>query len=201
MVIVTLLLAVLLAAAAAVAYVMRSGLTARAEPGPLETRVARAVRSLAVPRAVRDRRNPVPQTPESLQNGLAHFADHCAVCHGSDGSGDAEIGRNLFPRPPDMRTAATQGLSDGSLFYIIENGVRFTGMPAFATGDAAGEDASWELVHVIRRLPHLSEEDIRRIETMIPRSPAEIRQEIDDEEFLRGGPGSTADSDHQGHGR
>jgi hypothetical protein len=94
----------------------------------------------------------------------------------------------MFPPPPDLRAAPTQEMSDGELFYIIENGIRFTGMPAFATGSAEGEAESWKLVHFIRRLPRLSEAEQERMKALNPRSPEEIRQEIEEEEFLRGSP-------------
>jgi mono/diheme cytochrome c family protein len=76
---------------------------------------------------------------------MEHFADHCASCHANDGSGDTELGRNLWPKAPDMRAAPTQRLTDASCFYIIEHGVRFTGMPAWSTGTAAARRAagSW----------------------------------------------------------
>ena len=70
--------------------------------------------------------------------GRAHFADHCASCHGNDGRGNTEMGRNLYPKAPDMRQSGTQHLSDGELYWIIENGVRLTGMPAW--GDGSGND-------------------------------------------------------------
>jgi len=169
-----------------VAYVVTTGLDARARPGSWETRVARSVRRLAVPGAIRSRRNPVSPSPEMFEDALAHFADHCASCHANDGSGDTDFGRGLFPPPPDLRAAATQQLTDGELFYIIENGVRFTGMPAFGTGTAAGAEESWKLVHFIRHLPRLTTAEREAMEPLNPRSPAEIRQEIDEERFLRG---------------
>ena len=170
-------------------YVRATGLRARATPGALETRVARTVRSFAVSARDRDRANPVPRSPEAVQGGLEHFADHCAVCHANDGSGTTDFGRSLFPPAPDLRAAATQALSDGELFFIIENGIRFTGMPAFGTG-TDGEGESWKLVHFIRHLPQLTEDERALMETLNPRSPAEIRQEIEEERFLRGeGPG------------
>jgi mono/diheme cytochrome c family protein len=92
------------------------------------------MRNLAVPRGARNLRNPVAQTHEGLVEALAHFADHCASCHANDGSGQTEIGENLYPKAPDMRLPATQSLSDGELFYIIENGIRLTGMPAWGAG-------------------------------------------------------------------
>jgi mono/diheme cytochrome c family protein len=121
-----------------------------------------------------------------MREGLEHFADHCAVCHANDGSGATDFGRSLFPPAPDLRADPTQGLTDGELFYIIENGIRFTGMPAFGTGAAEGEAESWKLVHFIRHLPRLTGEQRAHMETLNPRSPVEIRQEIEEERFLRG---------------
>ena len=178
----------LIAAAAGLAYVRITGLSARATPSAVEARMARGVRSFAISRRDRTRINPVPRSEEAVRAGLEHFADHCAVCHGNDGGGATSFGRAMFPPSPDLRAEPTQGLTDGELFYIIENGVRFTGMPAFATGTAEGEAESWKLVHFIRRLPRLSEAERERMKELNPRSPEEIRQEIAEEEFLRGDP-------------
>jgi mono/diheme cytochrome c family protein len=167
-------------------YVRKTGLVARAVPGDLESRMARSIRSFAVPPAVRAKTNPVAASDEVLAEARQHYADHCAVCHGANGGGDTDMGRGLWPRAPDMRLPPTQNLSDGELFWIIENGIRFTGMPGWGTGTAEGEQATWHLVHLIRRFPNLTEEDAVEIEKMMPRSPAEIRQDIDAERFLQG---------------
>ena len=170
----------------AVGYVRSTGLRARATPGALETRVARTMRSLAISSRDRARENPVTASEEALQSGLEHYADHCAVCHGNDGRGLTDFGRGLFPPPPDLRAPPTQELTDGELFYVIENGIRFTGMPAFSTGTPDGEAESWKLVHFIRRLPQVGEADLERMKALNPRSPAEIRLELEEERFLRG---------------
>ena len=177
---------VVLGAVAAFLWIGSRGISARAEPGPVETVVARTLRRLAIPRGDRDRASPVKPTPDVIAEGMAHYADHCAVCHDNDGSGATDMGQGLYPKPPDMRQAATQSLTDGELFYIIENGVRLTGMPAWSTGTPAGEEASWHLVHFIRRLPKLTEDEIETMKSLNPRSPEEIRQELEAERFLRG---------------
>ena len=182
------LLTLAIAAAIGFWYVRTTGLTARGEPSPLEARAARAVRAAAIPAQARDAPNPVARSEQALADGRAHFADHCASCHANDGSGNTEMGRNLFPRSPDMRQAATQDLTDGELFWIIENGIRFTGMPGWSTGTPEGEAASWHLVHFIRHLPDLTAAEVEEMEGMNPRPPAEIRQEIEAERFLSGQP-------------
>ena len=157
--------------AAGGAYVMSTGLKAQPEPGAMETRVARTIRSFAIPRTAKARSNPVGTSAEQLKAGLEHFARYCAMCHDNDGSGQrAAIGRGLFPKPPDMRAAATQRLTDGEIFYVIENGIRFTGMPAFGTGkpDPAGEKLAWQLVRFIRHLPRLTPDEIDWMKSLNP---------------------------------
>ena len=180
------LIVVLLLVAAGLAYVVSTGLSARGQPGALETRLARAARRLAIPRGLKQLSNPVPASAEVIADGLNHFADHCASCHANDGSGNTEMGQGLFPKAPDMRQPTTQQLTDGELFYIIENGVRFTGMPAWSTGTPEGERASWHLVHFIRALPALTPDQIEQMEAKNPRPPEEIRQQMEEERFLKG---------------
>lgn len=182
---VAVLVVVGLAALVGIAVLLAGGISARPAPGRLETAVAGKLRSFAIPRAAHEQRNPVPPTPEALRDGMAHFADHCAVCHANDGSGETEMGRGLYPRAPDMRRDPTQALSDGALFYIIENGVRFTGMPAWGTGTAEGERASWHLVHFIRRLPKLTERELAEMREMNPKSAEEWREEEETRRFLQ----------------
>jgi len=190
-------LAVLILAAGAIggllAYtVVRRGLSAHEEPSRVEAVLAGMMRRLATPAAVRGRRNPVPATDAVLDRALEHYADHCASCHASDGSGDTEMGRGLYPRAPDMRGSDTQALSDGELFSIIEHGIRLTGMPAWGSGTPEGERESWGLVHFVRRLPNLTAEDIERIEHMTPRSAEQWREEEEARRFLAGEDVKTA---------
>jgi len=189
-----LLLVVLIATLMAVAFIWigSRGISARAEPGRIETLIARTMRRLAIPRSARELKNPITKSPEIVAQGLAHYADHCAVCHANDGSGKTDIGSGLYPKPPDMRLAATQSLTDGDLFYIIENGVRLTGMPGWSTATEEGRQATWHLVHFMRELPNLTDEQIERMKALNPRSPEEIRQQIEEELFLGGAPDTPA---------
>lgn len=165
------LLVVLAVALAGFIYLRSTGLKGQPEPGALETRVARALRGLAIPTEAKARSNPLANATEALAPGLEHFARYCAMCHANDGSGkDTAIGDGLYPKPPDLRAAATQKLTDGELFYIIENGVRFTGMPAFGTGkpDPAGDTQVWQLVYFIRHLPRITAAEIEWMKSLNP---------------------------------
>jgi mono/diheme cytochrome c family protein len=179
---------------------LRDGIGSRAKPGRLETAAGRTLRSMGIPRAARNLRNPAPPTAEAIEDGLAHFADHCASCHANDGSGQTEMGRGLYPNAPDMREPATQKLSDGELFYIIENGVKLTGMPAWGNDTQEGATASWNLVHFIRRLPQLTEAQIERMETLNPKGPDEWRQQEEERRFLEGGEPAPQPAPSHKHG-
>jgi hypothetical protein len=85
-----------------------------------------------------------------------------------------------------MRQPATQQETDGELFYAIQNGVRFTGMPAWSTGSPHDAEESWKLVHLIRHLPKLTLEEKAEVQKLMPKSPDEIKEEEEEEKFLQG---------------
>ena len=164
----------------------RHGFSAREKPLAVEVFIARHLRGMAMPAEAQATRNPVAPSPAVLARAGVHFADHCASCHANDGSGSTAMGRNLYPNAPDMRLAATQNLTDGELFYIIENGIRFTGMPAWGNGTREGEVESWELVCFVRHLPQLTPREVHAMEAFNPVSPAELREREEEERFLQG---------------
>jgi len=185
------ILAVVLVVAAlailAAASLLHNGLSSRATPTSFEAMLARNARHLAIPAQGRKQQNPVAASPDNLRDARLHFADHCAICHGNEGTGDTLIGKGLYPKPPDLRAAETQKLSDGELFWIIENGVRFTGMPAFGGNHGSQED-SWKLVRFIRHLPQLSNDERLEMERNNPKGPGDRTEENEEEDFLRGTP-------------
>jgi hypothetical protein len=165
------------------------GLSARQEPSAAERWIARRVRIAAFPAAASQKLNPVSPTPEVLAEARAHWADHCAFCHANDGSGESLMGRRTYPPAPDMRLPETQRLTDGELFYIIQNGVRLTAMPAWSGpgGNSAHDEVdSWKLVHFIRRLPTLTFEEKKQMEKLNPKGPDDRKEEEEEENFLKG---------------
>jgi mono/diheme cytochrome c family protein len=192
-----------LAVAGALLLLQGRGVSARPQPSWLETRAALFMRGWMTPATYKGLMNPVSATPENFVAAREHYADHCASCHANDGSGNTEMGRNLYPKAPDMRLPRTQRLSDGELFYIIENGVMLTGMPGWSTGTPEGERASWQLVHFIRRLSSLTPDDFAEMARHNPTSRAVIEEERRIEEFLEGGdppPANVTPPDpHAGH--
>ena len=165
---------------------IRRGFSAHDEPSALESFAARTARSLAVPASYRSLTNPYPPAPENVREGLEHFADHCAVCHANNGSGDTNFGRGMYPKPPDMRQPLTQSKTDGEIYYTIEHGIRLSGMPAFGEKNRTDNESTWKLVHFIRHLPKLTPEELREMERLNPKSRAEVEEELEEERFLRG---------------
>lgn len=195
-----LMLAVIVISGSLLLYIRSHGFSARLEPSPAEAALARRVRSLSIPRSIKEMPNPEPRNAEALLEAMAHFADHCAVCHANDGSGDTVIGKGLSPRPPDMRGAATQSQTDGELYNSIHNGIRFTGMPAFGDASSGSKDSdTWNLVHFIRHLPQLTEEEKQAMKKMNPRSPAELEEEDRIRRFLAGEDVPEHSSNSHGH--
>jgi mono/diheme cytochrome c family protein len=162
------------------------GFSARAEPSVIERWVARQARAMAAPAGARDRTNPIGDSPEVLADARAHWADHCAVCHANNGRGDTEMGKHMYPPAPDMRKAETQDLTDGELFYIIQNGIRLSGMPSWGSGKSGDEEDSWKLVRLIRHLPKLTAEEEREMQDMNPKSREELKEEQEERDFLNG---------------
>ncbi|MGZ8383963.1 MAG: c-type cytochrome [Nitrospira sp.] len=169
-----------------------TGFSAKAEPNELEILIARQLRHLAIPIENRRLRNPLPLTQELMNDARAHFADHCASCHANNGSGQTAIGRNVYPKAPDLRLPDTQTMSDGELFFIIQNGIRFTAMPAWGTGDPAKDSGSWQLVHFIRHLPSLTEEELQEMKSLNPKTKKEVEEEALFELFLQGDDAAAA---------
>ncbi len=182
-------LLLLVVGAIATAIAMRRGFSSRDQPSALESWAARAVREASIPARARALRNPIRPEPDVVAAARAHWADHCAGCHANDGSGKTPMGKNMFPRPPDMRRNPTQDLTDGELYWTIKNGIRLTAMPAW--GDPGDDDRdSWGLIAFIRHLPSLTPQEEEEMKKLNPKSVHELEEQRLEEEFLH-------EEDHQ----
>jgi mono/diheme cytochrome c family protein len=159
---ITVLVLALTVVVVAVVVVRRGGLTADQEPGRLERTVASRLIRLSIPADAERQKNPFAGEANTWQGAVEHFQDHCASCHGRDGKGETEVGRNMYPPVPDLTSAEVQARSDGALFYIIQHGVRWTGMPAWRNEHSPEE--TWKLVSFLRKAPTLTEADLPREE-------------------------------------
>jgi mono/diheme cytochrome c family protein len=187
---------VIAAAGAGVLYTMvQRGFSARATPSMFEATIAGALRDWAVPSRYQQMANPVACSEENVNEGRAHWADHCATCHANNGSGETMFGRGMYPKPPDMRREETQRQPDGKVYYTIKNGVRLSGMPAF--GEPGDQDTdTWKLVCFVRRLPRLSFEEEQQMKKINPKTPEDLEEERQEEQFLNGGATPAPEGHH-----
>ena len=131
---------------------MRFNLTALHDPGPTETRLANLSTRYFIYRASRQGIPPRPKDiTASIERGGSHYGLECGVCHAEDGRAQRAPGQLMYPRASDLTSTQVQSYSDEELFWIVQNGIRFTGMPAF--GDVESPDHVWDLVNYMRALP------------------------------------------------
>ena len=175
------------------------GFSASEQPTALEGWIARRARFAALPSDARMRKNPVLNTSEVLEQARSHWADHCAICHANDGSGNMPMGKHTYPPAPDMRLPATQKMSDGELFYVIQNGIRLSGMPAWGGGSDRDALDSWKLVYFIRHLPRLTTEEKKKMEKLNPKSLGELKEEEEEDRFLKGEDSNAHQMEHHHH--
>ncbi|WP_447979999.1 c-type cytochrome [Candidatus Nitrospira bockiana] len=108
---------------------------------------------------------------ERIKAGLRSYHDMCRVCHGAPGEEPTPIRQGLNPQPPKLDAQRTQRRDEGELFWIIKNGIRMTGMPAF--GKTHKDEDLWSLVAFIRHLPAVRPEQYEALlkEAGLPETP------------------------------
>jgi mono/diheme cytochrome c family protein len=153
--------AVLLAGGAAIAWAGLFNTAATMPPGELERRIAGFALDRSVARRAPKTGNPLKPDPEVLRGGLAHYKEMCVSCHGAPGVDASEVGDGLNPPAPDLTLGRVQKRTDGELFWLVQNGVRMTGMPAF--GPTHKDEEIWKIVAFVRRLPALSPQEQRAL--------------------------------------
>jgi len=157
--IITLLLVGAAAAGAGVAMLAGGGLGANHEPGRLEEVMATEALHFSIPGAAKRAQNPHAPEADVWREAAPLFAGRCAMCHDADGHGQTDLAPRMYPRVPDLGGSRVQGFSDGELFWIIQSGIRLTGMPGFR--GLVSDDDTWKLVAFVRRVPSLTPADLQ----------------------------------------
>ena len=139
--------------AGAILGTLLQGCRADKQPSPEETNLANAAKDVTIPLEAGKKQNPLPETGEVVRQGQEVFLGSCAQCHGADGRADTNIGRNMAPPAMDLTSSHVQHWSDAELFWIVQNGVRLTGMPSWRS--SISDDDTWKLARFIHNLPRL----------------------------------------------
>src|ERR1700693_831696 len=136
------------------ALIVWEGSSAREDAPALESNVAQWLLHYTVPAGFRAMKNPLDVRAGSADVEAGHevYTKKCEICHAYDGGGKTEIGSGQYPRPPDLRGADVQRMSDGELYYHLKNGIRHTGMPAWTLPDRK----LWQLCAYLRNLPRVA---------------------------------------------
>jgi mono/diheme cytochrome c family protein len=158
---ITILVLVVIVSVVAYSRVRAGGLSAEAEPGRVERAIASRLARLSIPSDAKQQANPFRADTTVWRTAADHYGDHCAGCHGPDGHGKTVVGQAMYPKTPDFADPTVQGRTDGELFYVIQNGVRWTGMPAWKHEHSP--DDTWRLVSFIRAVPTLTRADLQSV--------------------------------------
>lgn len=105
--------------------------------------------------------SPQSWSDAQINNGFQQYNEMCVICHRAPGKERTDISKGLHPQPPDLAEAVKEW-SNAELFWIIKNGIRMTGMPAF--GPTHQDERIWDIVGFLRRLPEMSAQDFRAME-------------------------------------
>ena len=123
-------LSLLALVAIAAVGVSRFSLTALDEPGQAETYLATQAKRMLVSRDSREVPPEPAGTAASIAEGEKLYGVECSSCHGLNGRTPTDAGRWMYPRAADLTSQSVQQYSDRELFWIVKNGIRFSGMPA-----------------------------------------------------------------------
>lgn len=133
----------------AIALALNFNLSALPDPGPIETAGALRAKRFLIARASRDS---IPaetaNSAAAIAEGQTRFGTECGMCHGLNGRTATDSGRWMYPRAADLGSDQVQQYSDREMFWVIKNGIRLSGMPAF--GKVETDEHIWDLVHYSR---------------------------------------------------
>ncbi|MGC1107900.1 MAG: cytochrome c [Candidatus Acidiferrales bacterium] len=131
----------------------RASISALDEPGRFETMLTTKAKHQVVGHAAAQMQlTELAYSDASAHMGELLFSVECASCHGKDGRKPTHIGQSMYPRVPDLGSAEIQKWSDADLFWIVQHGIRLSGMPGFKEFNT--DEQVWHLVHFIRTLPN-----------------------------------------------
>lgn len=153
-ILITLLLAALLLALGAVAFIY-SGIydvSASTPHGAVSTWAMETTMHSSVERRAGQIEVPDLSDESLVLAGVNDFDEMCVQCHGAPGREPAAVGQGLNPPAPDLAESAKE-MSAAELFWVTKHGIKMTGMPAW--GNTHDDDSLWPVVTLITALPEL----------------------------------------------
>src|SRR5437016_5797419 len=118
------------------------------KPGSIESTVAKEIKS-KVTVGGKDDKNPIPYSEAAAKGGAEHFQHHCQICHGLDGQNTGvPFAEKMNPPVANLAMKDVQAYTDGQLKWILENGIRYSGMPRWK--GILEDEEMWHVVHFLR---------------------------------------------------
>lgn len=154
-----------LLAAAAVIYGGVPDVGATSKHHPLIHWALTTTRERAVERRANSVRAPTLIDQQRIERGFRGYREMCALCHTPPGGQDSPLHEGLNPAPPDLANVAERR-SPAELFWVIENGIRMTGMPAW--GPTHSEEDIWDLVAFVNALPQIDPAEYEAMDRRLP---------------------------------
>jgi len=145
---------------------LMSACAAHEKPSTVETTLANAAKDIVIPLKAESLKNPLPDNPQVTSQGQQLYLESCAVCHGSDGHGQTTLGQGMYPPAMDLTSPHVQHWDDAEMFWIIQNGVRLTGMASWK--GAVSPNDTWKLVIFIHHLPELDSAEAKSARKVEP---------------------------------
>jgi len=124
-------------------------------PPDLADKLAPWVLEKAIDRRAKEVGDPVSRDAGAVARGMLHYRENCLPCHGAPGVDAAEFQEGMNPSAPGIDAEVVQHESDAGLFWVIKNGIRMTGMPAFGVNHK--DDEIRDLVAFVRHVPQLTD--------------------------------------------
>jgi len=121
----------------------------------LEQGIAMPALDAAVDRRVPEVTNPAQPTADNLLAGMKIYQANCASCHGDIQRPDGTFANALYPRAPQF-IKGTPDMPENQNFYIIEHGVRLSGMPAWR--DVLNQEEAWQVTTFLSHMDKLPPE-------------------------------------------
>jgi mono/diheme cytochrome c family protein len=105
------------------------------------------------------------ETPENVRSGARFFRDNCVICHGAPGVPPTDVSQGLLPSPPDLLSAARHN-EPAEVFWIVKNGVKMTGMPAF--GKTQSDEQIWAIAAFLHKSRGIAAQEFRELSGVGP---------------------------------
>jgi mono/diheme cytochrome c family protein len=100
----------------------------------------------------KSQKNPLPDNAATRADGKEAFSHYCVACHGMDGQNTGvPFADHVSPPIPLLVSPEVQGYTDGQLKWILDNGIKPSGMPG--SQGTLSDDELWSIVVFLRHLP------------------------------------------------